>query len=55
MTDLTASKNGCEEASPLSHDHYIPCNAPVNRLVFLKGDAAKAAAGIPANDGNGEA
>lgn len=31
--DLKAKKGGCEEASILSHNFYIPCNAPAARLV----------------------
>lgn len=30
---LKASPTGCEEASPLSGEAYIPCNAPAVHLV----------------------
>lgn len=31
--DLVAHKGCCEEASVLSHNHYIPCNAPAVVLI----------------------
>lgn len=36
--ELKASPNGCEEASVLSKDHYIPCNKPAVQLVFHERD-----------------
>ena len=38
MTELKAKPGGCEEASPLSHNFYIPCNAPAVHMVKT-GDA----------------
>ena len=35
---LTAGPNGCEEASVLSTQKYIPCNAPAKHIVFMKAD-----------------
>ena len=34
--DLKAKDGCCEEASTLSHNFYIPCNAPAT--VFLKNE-----------------
>lgn len=31
--NLKAKVNCCEEASPASGEHYIPCNAPATRLI----------------------
>lgn len=31
--NLKAEPGGCEEASPLSHSFYIPCNAPAAYVV----------------------
>lgn len=33
---LEASPNGCEEASVLSRQYYIPCNRPATRLIKLR-------------------
>lgn len=38
MHVLKALPGRCEEASPLSHDVYIPCNAPAVRMVFSPSD-----------------
>lgn len=35
---LEASPHCCQEASPLSRDAYIPCNAPARRFVFHERD-----------------
>lgn len=35
--DLKAGPNRCEEASVLSRDCYIPCNAPAVSVVGWKG------------------
>jgi hypothetical protein len=35
---LKAMPGRCEEASPLSHETYVPCNAPAARMVaFMRG------------------
>lgn len=31
--ELRAQEGHCEEASPASHEHYIPCNRPATRLI----------------------
>lgn len=31
--DLRAKDGCCEEASPLSHNFYIPCNKPATKIV----------------------
>lgn len=33
MQDFEAKPGGCEEASPMSHQFYIPCNQPATRMV----------------------
>jgi hypothetical protein len=31
--ELRAKPGGCEEASPMSHHFYIPCNRPATRMI----------------------
>ncbi len=38
MNNLVAREGGCEEASPLSYQFYIPCNAPAVSRVFSSQD-----------------
>lgn len=33
MPDLKAKPDCCEEASPMSHNFYIPCNKPAVAMV----------------------
>lgn len=37
MLDLKANADHCEEASTLSREFYIPCNAPAVAIVGWKG------------------
>jgi hypothetical protein len=36
MVDLKAKPGMCEEASPMSHNFYIPCNRPAVRMIGFK-------------------
>ncbi len=36
--ELKAGPGRCEEASPLSGEKYIPCNAPAERLMYSPQD-----------------
>lgn len=36
--ELKAIQGGCEEASPASRDHYIPCNKPAKKMIYSKRD-----------------
>lgn len=36
--DLKAKKHCCEEASPMSHNFYIPCNKPATTVVHCDKD-----------------
>lgn len=35
--ELKAGRDRCEEASPLSREKYIPCNAPATQVVDTGG------------------
>jgi len=36
--ELRAGPGRCEEASPLSHETYIPCNAPATCRIWSERD-----------------
>jgi hypothetical protein len=38
MNELQANPTGCEEASMLSREKYIPCNSPAARLIYSSRD-----------------
>lgn len=40
MNDLKAKRDCCEEASPMSHNFYIPCNRPATRIVKTRDPSA---------------